>query len=225
MNLPSDKTVYLLRWAPDGEGDLALVADAANSYILMRRGTGDDDWALVFPAVTASKITGAAGPSGPDQTWQILTANATPNSSTTYVPVMVTTGLEPGWYQYEYFVVVQSGAATTGVKLRVFFAGTAGQGGTLAEWPSTGTTDTNNVLASGAGSTGARMLQHFEAVASGGDLGPMTDVQTANADAFIKLTGYLEVTDTGDLVLDHASEVAAASTVQAGTWLCLRKVS
>lgn len=172
-----------------------------------------------------TRISGASGAAGLVETWQILTANAASNSTTTFVTVMTTTGVNTGWYSFECFIVSQSGAATTGQKFRLQHSGTVGNIGELFMWPSTGTTATVDVWAAGADATSNRMMQHNTSVTLAGELGPMTDIQTLNADVFAKWCGYFEVTANGTLTVQHASEVAAASTVQAGTHLILRKIT
>lgn len=171
-----------------------------------------------------TKISGSSGAAGSDITAQILTSAAATNSTTSYATVMTTTGVGTGWWHFRYFIVSQSGATTTGQKFRVDHSGTAGKFGCLAQWPSSGTTATTDIWAAGADATSNRLMQHNTAVADAGEMGPMTDVQTANADMFMVLQGYINVTATGELHLDHASEVAAASTVQAGTALILTKI-
>jgi sorbitol-specific phosphotransferase system component IIBC len=53
--------------------------------------------------------------------------------------------------------------------------------------------------------------------------GTTTDVDTANADLLVKITGMMIVTVAGNIELWHGSEVAAASTVKAGSSLILTK--
>jgi hypothetical protein len=56
------------------------------------------------------------------------------------------------------------------------------------------------------------------------DLGPSLSVDTANSDMMAVIDIYLNVTVSGNFELWHASEVAAQSTVSAGTALVIYKV-
>jgi hypothetical protein len=196
-------------------GFLRALSGDASQYL-----DGDGEWSSPI-----AKIAGATGDAGPHETNQILLANAPSNSTTTFAPVMTTKRVAPGWYTFRYFVVTQSGAITTGQKFRVRHSGTVGEYAVIMRWPSTGAAATTSVWQAGNVTTASLMLQFFQQFTHPNDLGPMTDVNAANTDMLCVIEGFLQVTAEGDLHLDHASEVAAASTVQAGTHLELRKVA
>lgn len=171
------------------------------------------------------RISGSSGAAGPYKTLQRLSSNAGANSTTTLATVMTTTGLQPGTYTFKYHIVYQSGATTTGVDFALAFAtGTVTKvvmqtvfittGGAAAAGTATQATTATPNLAEGKA---ARAL----ATKVGASIG----VDTLNANMLVTLEGVLVVSVAGDLQLQHASEVAAASTVQADTCLELTKVA
>lgn len=213
----------------------AFAADVKISALPAATAVADADEFPANQAGTTRKITlgqavrtrigGSSGTAGLVETQQILTANAASNSTTTFAAVMTTNTVGTGWWHFKYYIVTQSGATTTGQKFRVSHSGTVGNAGYLFIYPTTGGAATNDIWACGADATANVMVQHQRAVAIAQDVGPMTDVLTANADCQGTIEGYFEVTASGNLTLDHASEVAAASTVQAGTHMELVKIN
>jgi hypothetical protein len=155
-----------------------------------------------------------------------LEFDAASNSTTTGVEI---TGLElksvgPGIYVVEYFLVYQSGATTTGVKFGVNHTGTS----TLAATCQVATTGTTAVTAvHDQATTTTPTIMGSNATRSktttSPDLGPWTDIDTANADMQVYIYVSLVVTAIGDMELWHASETAAASTVKAGSVVRLTK--
>lgn len=153
------------------------------------------------------------------------------NSTTTAAKL---TGLDAvvgvGTWLFEYFILYQAAATTTGVKFSVNHTGTVTSFvydlyGLSADTTATATQSAlmdQDVLTTTGGLFevwGARAKTTAAAV------GPTSGVDTANADMFLMITGLAVVTVTGNIELYHASEVAAASTVKAGTALRLTKVA
>lgn len=165
---------------------------------------------------------------GPDQYVRTcaLEVDAASNSTATGVEI---TGLQlsavgPGIYIAEWFLIYQSGATTTGVKFGVNHTGTSTMTTTL-QIATTGTTAVSathdQVTTTTPTIMGSNATRSKTTTAP--DLGPWTDIDTANANMQVYIYSNLVVTVSGDLELWHASEVAAASTVKAGSCVRLTK--
>jgi hypothetical protein len=155
-------------------------------------------------------------------TTQCLTADASTNSTTTRAAVMTTKGLPPGKYVFRYWIKYQAAATTTGVKFGINFTGTATFVGTWIYQTTGGAAATGAALQNTTAGT-PNLIEGWSERTLNTDMGPSISVDTANSDMLAILEGMLIVTAAGDLVLQHASEVAAASTVKAGTTLLLIK--
>lgn len=155
-----------------------------------------------------------------------LASDATTNSTTTPAAITgLTLTVGPGIYQFQYFIRYQAALTTTGVKFSVNHSGTVTAFLYNVRWvdvsatASTATPSQANVQAAGA-VMGAFSSRAKSTAGTGTTLG----VDVANADMFIIVEGMMVVTVSGSLELYHGSEVAAASTVKAGSSLMLVKV-
>lgn len=149
-------------------------------------------------------------------------------SNSTTTPTNVA-GLETpcaiGTWLFEYFLILQSGATTTGHRLSVNHDGTVTsfdywiESLTALATAADANVDQDVVTATGG------LLQVFGARAKGtAGLSTTLSVDTLNADVLYTIRGIAVVTVAGNLELWHGSEVAAASTVKAGSALRLTKV-
>lgn len=159
------------------------------------------------------------------ETWQVLTSNATANSTTTIADVMTTSSIPAGTYWFRYDIFCQCGATTTTPKFRLNFSGTV----TKILWhlffPSQGVTAATGVVDQDVNTTTGNVWAHQSSRSNNATLGPMTDVDTANADVHYVIEGVMVVSTSGSLALGHASEVAASSQVMSGTMLYLKRVA
>lgn len=186
---------------------------AANEFAINEAGTSKK--------VTAAQIKTFCG----GVSVQALASDATANATTTGVEI---TGLNrtvgPGTYVYQYYVRYQCGATTTGVKFGVNHTGSNSSFTALMRYASTGTTaSTGAATMAAAGATG-NIHESFSRRAmstTSPNLGPTVSVDAANSDMLVVIEGLIIVTGSGDLELWHASEVAASSTVKAGSSLIL----
>jgi hypothetical protein len=134
-----------------------------------------------------------------------------------------------GTWIFEYLVLYQAAAATTGVKFSVNHTGTVTSfvydiygvsADTTATATQTALMDQDVVTTTGglmeAWAARAKSTAAGVAVSSG--------VDTLAADMLMLITGLAIVTASGNLELYHASEVAAATTVRAGSGLRLTKI-
>jgi hypothetical protein len=159
------------------------------------------------------------------ETWQVLSANAAANATTTIAAVMTTQSLPAGTYWFRYDIICQSGATTTSPKFSVQATGTVSRILYHLFFPSQGVTAATGVADQDINVTTGAVVGHCSTRTNNTVLGPFTDVDTANADVHFWIEGMLTTTTSGNLVLGHASEVAAASTVQAGTTLYLKRIA
>jgi hypothetical protein len=153
---------------------------------------------------------------------------AADQSNSTTTPTNVA-GLEVpcgvGTWIFEYFLIYQAAATSTGVKFSVNHDGTTGAFAAWRVFPdatataATAAPDQDQVSATGS------VLDVFAARAkSTAGWGTTISVDTANADMLEMIQGIIVVSVAGNIELWHGSEVAAASTVKAGSALRLTKV-
>lgn len=180
---------------------------------------------ISFFQAMLSGSSGSANLNVGGETWQVLSANAAANSTTTIATVMTTSSLPAGTYWYRYDIICQSGATTTSPKFSVDATGTVTKHLYHLFFPSQGVTAATGVIDQEQNVTTGSVWAHQSTRADNTVLGPMTDVDTANADCHFVIEGVLVTSTSGNLLLGHASEVAAASTVQAGTMLYLKRVA
>lgn len=174
-------------------------------------------------------ITGSSGAANanaaPCETWQRLSSNATANSTTSIVAVMTTTALPAGTYLYRYDIICQSAATTTSVKFSVDSTATVTRHLYELFFPSAGVTAVTGVATQAVNATTGQVYGFAATRTDNTVLGPFTDVDTLNADVHYVIEGMLTTSGSGDLVLGHASEVAASSQVMADTTLVLKRVA
>jgi len=177
-------------------------------------------------------IQGIQGPPGADGSVVLvlsLTSNAPTNSTATGVEILgLNKTLTAGTYVFKYYIIYQAGAATTGVQFGVNYTGTAKAFVVNMSFAGTGTTASTGAasqVASGAtGNVGETFAARAESTTAP-NLGATVSVDALGSNMLAIIEGVMVVSDGGDLELWHASEVAAASTVMAGTSLILTKTN
>lgn len=180
---------------------------------------------LAFFSTILSGSSGSANQNVGAETWQVLSANAAANSTTSIADVLTTNSLPAGTYWFRYDIIAQSGATTTAHKFRVNFSGTVTRMLWHLFFPSAGVTAATGVVSQNVNVTTGNVWAHESARANNATLGPGTDVDAANADVHYVIEGMLVCSTSGNLALGHASEVAASSQVMAGTMLYLKRVA
>jgi hypothetical protein len=156
-----------------------------------------------------------------------LTADATANSTTTAAKITgLDVALPVGTWYFKYAIRYQSAAATTGVKFSVNHTGTLTHFVANLMWVTTGTTATSNAPSQAANTGGVTVEgASSRAKSNAANMGPSASVDTLAADMLAIVEGTMTVTAAGNIELWHASEVAAASTVKAGTILRLERAA
>jgi len=156
-----------------------------------------------------------------------LASDAPANATTTGIEILgLNAALVVGTHHFKYVIRYQAAATTTGVKFGVNFTGTQTSFMADLRYSGGGTTAANQ-----APDQSQAVPDIYEAASTRAlsttvpDLGPTLSVDTADADMLMIIEGLIIVTVAGDLELWHASEVAAASTVKAGSSLILTKTT
>lgn len=201
----------------------ASAVAAANEFAINEAGASKKVTAAQIAAYFQSRVNGPSGAAGEYKTLQKLSANATANATTTLATVMTTTGVGVGTWKFRYSIIYQAGATTTGVNFAIGHSGTVSKIVANSSFPTSGGTAANG-LALGAGTDTASLLEGKGVRALSTKMGSTLGVDVANANNLIEISGIIVVTASGDLTLQHASEVAASSQVMADTCLELTKI-
>lgn len=200
----------------------------ADEIPVNQAGTSKKETAAQLLSMHCLLISGNSGTANqiaaPQETWQVLTANATANSTTTIATVMTTSSLPAGKYWYRYDILTQSAATTTAQKFSVDATGTVVYHLYHLFFPSQGVTAATGVVDQDINVTTGAVWAHLSTRTDNTTLGPATDHDTTGNVHYV-IEGMVETSTSGNLLLGHASEVAAASTVQAGTMLTLKRMT
>ena len=170
------------------------------------------------------KISGSSGAAGDYITTQFLGADVS-NSTTGLVTAMTTTGVGPGLYQFKYVVRYQSAATTTGIGLAVDHTQASNYFVSSFWFVSTGGTAATGVADQVSATTAGQMVEGKSERVKGTVTSTTTGVDTQNADMLAVMEGLIDVSTSGDLILEFRSEVAASQvTIKSGTSLILTKM-
>jgi len=172
------------------------------------------------------RIAGNTGPAGPFKTLQMLSANSADNTTITPATVMTTTGVGAGTWHFEYTVLFQTAATTTGIKIANNHTGTVSTYQMHSDFLSTGGAAATGV-ADGIATVQLAGLHegHAERVLNTSSKAT-AGVGTANGNQLLIVRGLLVVTATGSLEFKFASEIAgSAARVMANSFLELTKIA
>lgn len=147
-------------------------------------------------------------------------------SSTTLAEVTgLSTATGTGTFIWEYFIITNSAATTTGQKFSVNYDGTVTSFVADIMWLTAATTASDDVPDQDHVAAPGGVFSGFSARAkSTAGWGATTDVD-ATGDVFYTIFGMAIVTVAGNFELWYASEAAASSTVKAGSSLRLTKTA
>ncbi len=187
----------------------------------------DTDLNAFYGYVNGSWVAFAASAGSGPVTVDALATSAPANSTTTGVEITnLEQTLEVGTYVFQYFLIGQAAAISTGLKFGINFTGTLTSFRASLRQVGTGTT-----AVTGSGddvNTAAQIIEGFTTRSLSTtipNLGPTLGVATANQDVQLVIEGIIIVSSTGNLELWHGSEVAASTQVMAGSSLILTKVA
>ncbi len=158
-----------------------------------------------------TRISGSSGAAGPYKTLQKLTANSADQTTTTPGVVMTTTGVDVGIWHFEYTLLFQTAATTTGIRIAVNHTGTIATYQMHSDFLSTGGAAATGI-ADGIASVATAGLHegHAERVLNASSKATV-GVATANANQLLVVRGILEVTATGSLEFKLGTEIAGSA--------------
>jgi len=156
-------------------------------------------------------------------------ALAADQSNSTVTPTKVT-GLDVpsgvGTFIFEYYIRYQSAATTTGVRFGVNHSGTVTTFLWNQRWVDVLGTASSAAPDQDAIAVAGHVVGSFASRAkTTAGRGTTVSVGLANADLLMIIEGLAVVTVAGDIQLYHGSEVAAATTVKAGSSLRLTRTA
>ncbi len=172
-----------------------------------------------------TRINGNSGAAGPYKTLQMLSADSASQTSVTPGVVITTTGVGAGTWHFEYTLIFQTAATTTGIKIAVNHTGTVTTYQMHSDFLSTGGAAATGI-ADGIAAVAAAGLHegHAERVINTSSKATV-GVATANANQLLVVRGILVISATGSLEFKLGTEVAASGVkLMANSVLELTKV-
>lgn len=203
-----------------------LATGTANATTYLR---GDSTWATVAGGSGANYITvydTATASAGPYITWQRLPVDMIASQSASATTMFVTTSVGAGTWQFDYHIVYQSAATTTGVGMRVHHTGASpGTFVAMSRYLTTGGAAATGVVDQVQTSQTAGIMEGKAERVLNTQSSFTVGVDTANANIYTVYSGLLVVTNTGDLHFKVTSEVNGSNiTVETGSFLELKKI-
>jgi len=188
---------------------------------------GDSTWQTIAgasPYITVYDTATASA--GPYITWQRLPVEMVASQSNSATIIFVTTSVGPGTWQFDYHIIYQSAATTTGTGMYVNHTGASpGAFVTMSRFLTTGGAAATGVVDQvQSGQTtgllegkGERVLNTVSSQTVG--------VDTVSANVYTVYSGILLVTNTGQLEFKVTSEVNGSNIhVKPGSFLELKKI-
>ncbi len=200
-------------------------ADAADELPCNDAGTTKKVTIAQVAAYLNTRISGSSGAAGEYKTLQKLSADSASQTSTTPATVITTTGVGIGTWKFEYSLIFQTVATTTGIKIANNHTGTVTTYIMHSDFLSTGgaaATGVNDAIAAVATAglhegMGERVINTSSKATVG--------VATANANQFIVVRGIIVVSVTGSLEFKLGTEVATSGVkLMADSCLELTKI-
>jgi len=139
--------------------------------------------------------------------------------------------LEPGTYNFKYFIRWNGAATSTGIHFAINHTGTAAvfaAAMSQAESTTAASTGAATQGSSGYAVTTMRLMGASSTrtkATTAANLGATVSNDSAGSDMFCTIEGFIIVTVAGDFELWHGSEVAANTVVKAGTSLVINRVA
>lgn len=189
----------------------ATAAAAANELAINEAGTSKKLTVAQVAAFLNTRISGSSGAAGAYKTLQKLSANSADQTSVTPGTVITTTGVGAGTWHFEYNLIFQSAATTTGIKIAVNHTGTAPTYIMHSGFVSTGGTAGTGIHDAIAASATAGLHEGMGERVLNTSSKATAGVATAAANQFIVVRGIVVVTVTGSLEFKLGTEVAASA--------------
>ena len=172
-----------------------------------------------------TRINGSSGAAGPYKTLQKLSADSASQTSVTPGTVITTTGVGVGTWHFEYTLIFQSAATTTGIRISNNHTGTVTTYIMHSDFVTTGGTAATGQHDAIITSTTTGLHEgHGERVLNANSKAS-AGVATLNANQMIVVRGIMVVSVSGDLQFRLGTEVAASGVLlKADSMLELTKV-
>lgn len=185
----------------------ATTLDGTETFPVVQGGTSKQaSMELLF-----DRINGNSGVAGPYKTFQKLSADSASQTSVTPATVMTTTGVGVGTWHFEYTLIFQTAATTTGIRISNNHTGTVTTYQMHSDFLSTGGAAATGVTDAIAASATAGLHEgHGERVLNANSKATV-GVATANANQMIVVRGIMVVTVTGDLQFRLGTEIAGSA--------------
>ncbi len=158
-----------------------------------------------------TRVNGSSGAAGPYKTLQKLSANSADQTSVTPGVVITTTGVGAGTWHFEYTLIFQTAATTTGIKIAVNHTGTVTTYQMFSQFLSTGGAAATGIHDGIAAAATAGLHEgHAERVVNTSSKATV-GVATANANQLIVVQGIIVISATGSLEFKLGTEIAASA--------------
>lgn len=152
-----------------------------------------------------------------------LGSDLTVSSTTPAEATGLSLGTSTGNFAFEYYLMTNSAATTTGHKMSVNYDGTVTQFAYYWYWVTALSTASDDVPDQDHVAAPGGVMSAYTARAKGtGGLGTTTDVD-ATGDVLYRITGLATVTVAGNFELWFAGDAAANTTLKAGSLLVVTK--
>ncbi len=204
----------------------ATAAAAANEFPINEAGTSKKLTLAQIADYFVTRVAGSSGAAGPNITYQTLTANSADQTSTTPGTVMTTTGVGVGTWLFEYHLIFQTAATTTGIKIANNHTGTVTTYQMHADFLSTGSTAATGVADGISAVATAGIHEGFAERVINTSSKASVGVGTAAANQYLVVRGTLVISATGSLEFKLGTEVAAsAAKLMTDSFLRLTKIA
>lgn len=191
---------------------------------------GDQTWATPVGGSGESYIIRAdtaTASCGTWITWQRLNADQIASQSNSATVMFSTLGVGAGTWQFNYHIIYQTAATTTGVGMYVNHTGASpGHFVAMSRFVTTGGAAATGVADQVAATNAGQLVEGKAERVLNTRSSPTAGVDTASANCYTVYSGLLVVTNTGDLQFKVTSEVNGSNVhVKAGSFLELKKIA
>ncbi len=188
----------------------ASAAAATNEWGCNESGTSKKITVAQIAAYLNTRISGSSGAAGEYKTLQELTSDSASQTSTTPATVMTTTGVGIGTWKFEYSLIYQSAATTTGIKIAINHTGTVTTYIMHADFLSTGGAAATGIADAISTVATAGLHEGFAERVINTSSKASVGVATANANQFLVVRGIIVISASGSLEFKLGTEVAAS---------------
>ncbi len=203
----------------------AATVSAATEWGCNDDGTSKRVTVAQVAAYLNTRISGSSGAAGEYKTLQKLSADSASQTSTTPATVITTTGVGIGTWVFDYWLIFQSAATTTGIKIAVNHTGTVTTYQMHADFLSTGGAAATGVADGIAAGATTGLHEGFAERVINTSSKASVGVATANANQFLVVRGIIVLSATGSLEFKLGTEVATSGVkLMADSTLELTKI-